>query len=113
MVRQMPMAEFMSTDRYSPRRAFRTGTRSQRAAAAERSDVHGRMWHYRADSRWRRRIVPTMRSRKKRKSNEIIAATPPIGSSDQYGRQLLAIGSATLAGEIESAKGIMTERSLL
>ena len=104
----MPMAESMSPTRYFTEARFgkwdailKEPTRHRRTdrtrPAYGITPAASRLW---------RRIVPTTRSMKKRNSTRLSRRRRRIASWDSIrSNRLLAMGSATLAGEIDSANG--------
>ena len=107
MVRQMPMAEGDVADAIFHRGSLRqVGRDSQGARAAGGSDVHDRSLALRARPRVRGEESSRRRAEGKKQLDAIIAATPPdriVGFNSA--NRLLALASATLAGEIDSAQG--------
>src|SRR5580692_10874600 len=107
MVRQMPMAEFMSPTRYFTEARFSNwdAILKEPAPPADLTFTTG-VWHYVRGLALAAKNRPDDALAEKKKSDAIIVATPAdrivgFNTADK----LLAMGSATLAGEIESAKG--------
>ncbi|MFZ2059949.1 MAG: hypothetical protein WAU82_02960 [Candidatus Binatus sp.] len=107
MVRQMPMAEFMSPTRYFTEARFSNwdAILKEPPPPADLTFTTG-VWHYARGLALAAKNRPDDALAEKKKVDEIIAATPAdrivgFNTADK----LLAMGSATLAGEIESAKG--------
>ena len=95
MVRQMPMAEFMSPTRYFTEARFANWDAILKEPAPPRgSDLHDRQsGTTRAASRWRRRIVPDDALAEKKKIDAIVAATPPERDRGiQFGRSIARDG---------------------
>jgi tetratricopeptide (TPR) repeat protein len=107
MVRQMPMAEFMSPTRYFTEARFSNwdAILKEPAPPADLTFTTG-VWHYVRGLALAAKNRPDDALAEKKKIDAIIVATPAdrivgFNTADK----LLAMGSATLAGEIESAKG--------
>jgi tetratricopeptide (TPR) repeat protein len=107
MVRQMPMAEFMSPTRYFTEARFSDwdAILKEPAPPADLTFTTG-VWHYARGLALAAKNRPDDALAEKKKVDAIIVATPAdrivgFNTADK----LLAMGSATLAGEIESAKG--------
>ena len=107
MVRQMPMAEFMSPTRYFTEARFSNwdAILKEPAPPADLTFTTG-VWHYARGLALAAKNRPDDALAEKKKIDAIIVATPAdrivgFNTADK----LLAMGSATLAGEIESAKG--------
>src|SRR5580700_9447644 len=107
MVRQMPMAEFMSPTRYFTEARFSNwdAILKEPAPPADLMFTTG-VWHYARGLALAAKNRPDDALAEKKKIDAIIVATPAdrivgFNTADK----LLAMGSATLAGEIESAKG--------
>jgi tetratricopeptide (TPR) repeat protein len=107
MVRQMPMAEFMSPVRYLTEARFSEwdAILKEPPPPADLTFTTG-IWHYARGLALAAKNRPDDALAEKKKVDELIVATPAdrivgFNTADN----LLSIGSATLAGEIESAKG--------
>jgi tetratricopeptide (TPR) repeat protein len=107
MVRQMPMAEFMSPTRYFTEARFSDwdAILKEPAPPADLTFTTG-VWHYARGLALAAKNRPDDALAQKKKVDAIIVAIPAdrivgFNTADK----LLAMGSATLAGEIESAKG--------
>jgi tetratricopeptide (TPR) repeat protein len=107
MVRQMPMAEVMSPTRYFTEARFGKwdAILKEPAPPADLTFTTG-VWHYARGLAFlgKNRFADALNEKKK--LDEIVAAAPPdriVGFNSE--NRLLAMGSATLAGEIDSAQG--------
>ena len=107
MVRQMPMAEFMSPTRYFTEARFSNwdAILKEPAPPADLTFTTG-VWHYARGLAMAAKNRPDDALAEKKKVDAIIVATPAdrivgFNTADK----LLAMASATLAGQIESAKG--------
>ena len=107
MVRQMPAMEVMAPTRYFTEARFSNwdAILKEPAPPADLTFTTG-IWHYARGLALTAKNRPDDAENEKKKLDAIIAATPPerivgFNTADK----LLAMGSATLAGEIESAKG--------
>jgi tetratricopeptide (TPR) repeat protein len=107
MVRQMPMAEFMSPTRYFTEARFSNwdAILKEPAPPADLTFTTG-VWHYARGLALAAKNRPADALAEKKKVDAIIVAIPAdrivgFNTADK----LLAMASATLAGEIESAKG--------
>jgi tetratricopeptide (TPR) repeat protein len=107
MVRQMPMAEFMSPTRYFTEARFSNwdAILKEPVPPADLTFTTG-VWHYARGLALAAKNRPDDVLAEKKKVDAIIVAIPAdrivgFNTADK----LLAMGSATLAGEIESAKG--------
>jgi tetratricopeptide (TPR) repeat protein len=107
MVQQMPMAEFMSPTRYFTEARFSDwdAILKEPAPPADLTFTTG-VWHYARGLALAAKNRPDDALAEKKKVDAVIVAIPAdrivgFNTADK----LLAMGSATLAGEIESAKG--------
>ncbi len=106
-VRQMPMAEFMLPTRYLTEARFSRwdAILKEPAPAADLSYTTA-IWHCARGLAFAAKNQPDRAMNEKKKLDEIIAATPSdrmLGFNSM--NRVLSIGSATLAGEIDSAQG--------
>ena len=107
MVRQMPPAEFMSPTRYFTEARYSAwdAILKEPPPPADLTFTTG-VWHYARGLALAAKNRPDDALAEKKKVDEIIVATPAdriVGFNTA--NRLLSMGSATLAGEIESAKG--------
>jgi tetratricopeptide (TPR) repeat protein len=107
MVRQMPAMEVMAPTRYFTEARFSNwdAILKEPAPPSDLTFTTG-IWHYARGLALTAKNRPDDAENEKKKLDAIIAATPPerivgFNTADK----LLAMGSATLAGKIESAKG--------
>jgi tetratricopeptide (TPR) repeat protein len=107
MVRQMPVMEVMAPTRYFTEARFSSWDAifKEHAPPADLTFTTG-VWHYARGIAFAAKNRPDDAVTEKKKLDAIIASTPPerivgFNTADK----LLAMASATLAGEIESAKG--------
>ncbi len=107
MVRQMPMAEFMLPTRYFTEARFGKWDAILKEPAPPADLTYTTaVWHYARGLALAAKNRPGDALNEKKKLDEIVAATPPervVGFNSA--NRLLAMGSATLAGEIDSAQG--------
>jgi tetratricopeptide (TPR) repeat protein len=107
MVRQMPMAEFMSPTRYFTEARFGKwdAILKEPPPPADLLYTTG-VWHYARGLAFAAKNRPDDALNEKKKLDAIIAATPAdriVGFNSA--NRLLAMASATVAGEIDSAQG--------
>jgi len=109
MVRQMPMAEFMMPAlwRYFTEARFgRWDAILKEPPPSKELSYTTAVWHYARGLALAAKNRPADAANEKKKLDETVAATPPdlmMGFNSE--NRLLAIGSATLGGEIDSARG--------
>ena len=107
MVRQMPMAEFMSPTRYFTEARFGKWDAILKEPAPPADLTYTTaVWHYARGLAFAAKNRPDNALNEKKKLGAIVAATPPerlVGLNSA--NRLLAMGSAMLAGEIDSAQG--------
>ncbi|MGH7924657.1 MAG: tetratricopeptide repeat protein [Candidatus Binatus sp.] len=106
-VRQMPIAEFMSPTRYFTEARFGRWDAILKEPAPPADMIYTTaVWHYARGLAFAAKNRPDDAPNEKKKLDEIIAKTPAdrvVGQNSA--NRLLAMGSATLAGEIDSARG--------
>jgi tetratricopeptide (TPR) repeat protein len=106
MVRQMPMAEFMSPTRYFTEARFAKWDAILKEPAPPADLIYTTgVWHYARGLAFAAKNRADDATNEKNKLDAIVAATPPeriVGFNST--NRLLAMAAATLAGEIESAR---------
>jgi len=107
IVRQMPMAEVMTPTRYFTEARFARwdAILKEHQPPADLTFTSA-VWHYARGLAFAAKNRPDDAMNEKKKLDEIAAATPPdriVGFNSAS--RLLAMASATLAGEIDSAQG--------
>jgi len=107
MVRQMPMAEFMSPTRYYTEARFGKwdAILKEPAPPTDMTFTTG-VWRYARGLALAAKNRPADALNEKKQLDEIVAGMPPdrvVGFNSAS--KLLALGSATLAGEIDSTQG--------